>query len=232
MESWKKHNTEYTITLLTKKNFMSWVNIPKEISSHPNFEQRFAELICVYALTEHGGIWIDSSVLLKEPVDKWLFPRYAECSGFYLSRDKDDKEQPPILVNWFLACNKDSPFMKLLRDEFLQITNYKTIQAYLESRSDFTKDIPTPIDNVLLVAAQKVFQVDNYPLDRFILKKAEDGPIKYLVDAKWDSEKGLRLACSNQKYQNPIMKMRSAERNILEEHIGHDLSSEICGWLN
>ena len=81
------------------------------------------------------------------------------------------------------------------------------------------------------VAAQKVLQIDKYPLDSFILRKAEDGPFKYLVDAKWDSEKALHLACSNKKYQFPIMKMRGAERNVLEKGIDYDLSPTICEWI-
>ena len=63
------------------------------------------------------------------------------------------------------------------------------------------------------VASQKVLQIDKYPLDSLILRKAEDGPFKYLVDAKWDSEKAIKLACSK-NYR--IMKMRGAERNALD----------------
>jgi mannosyltransferase OCH1-like enzyme len=65
------------VTLLTKKNFFGYVNIPVEITSHPNFNDnttRLADLIRVYALAEHGGVWIDSSILLKAPLDDWLFP--------------------------------------------------------------------------------------------------------------------------------------------------------------
>ena len=231
MEGWKKYNPEYEIILLTKKNFFSYVNIPIEISSHPNFNDssaRFSDLVRIYALAEHGGIWIDGSILLKAPLD-WLFPKYAEFSGFYL---ESFTKTTPVIENWFIACNKGSPFIKLWKDEFTNIANYVTVEKYVESRKnlgvDFEK-INDPIYLAMHVAAQKVLQIDKYPLDSLILRKAEDGPFKYLVDAKWDSEKALRLACSNKKYQFPIMKMRGAERNVLEKE--PDLSQSICEWI-
>lgn len=237
MESWRKHNPEYQITLLTKKNYMGYVRIPLELVVHPNFHDnsaRFSDLIRLYALAEHGGVWIDSSILLKEPLDNWLFPRYAEFSGFYIS-SFTKPTLPPVVESWFLACNKRSPFMALWRDEFSELANYVTVEKYVESRKKMGVDVEKIGDPVYLaihVAAQKILQWDKYPLESLYLQKAEDGPYRYLVDAKWDSEKALRLACQNQSYQGPIMKMRGNERKVLEAEITNELSNEVCGWLD
>lgn len=237
MESWKKYNPDYEITLLTKKNFFSYVNIPIEISSHPNFNDnptRLADLIRIYALAEHGGVWIDSSILLKTPLDDWLFPKYAQFSGFYI-QSFTKEGLPPVIENWFLACNKGCKFIKLWRDEFTEIAMYPNVEKYVESRKQMGVDFEKLYDPIYLamhVAAQKVLQIDKYPLDSMILRKAEDGPFKYLVDAGWEAERAVKLACHNKKYQSPIMKMRSHERNVLEEQIDYDLSPEKCGWLD
>jgi hypothetical protein len=237
MQSWKKYNPEYEITLLTKKNFFSYVTIPEDLSSHPNFNDnptRFADLVRIYALAEHGGVWIDSTILLKAPLDNWLFPKYAEFSGFYIDSFTKSKEHP-VIENWFFACNKGSKFIKSWLNEFIQIAEYPNVEKYVESRRqmgvDFEK-LTDPIYLAMHVAAQKIIQLDRYPLDTLILKKAEDGPFRYLVDAKWESEKALRLACSNKKYQTPIMKMRGGERAVMEKEIDYDLSPEKCGWLD
>ena len=233
MESWKRYNPDYEIVLLTKKNYFSYITIPVELSSHPNFNDssaRFSDLVRLYALVEYGGIWIDSSILLKSSFD-WLFPKYAEFSGFYL---ESFTKTTPVIESWFLACNKDSPFIKLWRDEFIQISRYPNVEKYVESRKNLGVDyekIKDPIYLAIHIAAQKVLQIDKYPLDSLILRKAEDGPFKYLVDTNWDSEKALQLACSNKKYQFPIMKMRSVERDILEKGIDYNLSPTICGWI-
>jgi Capsular polysaccharide synthesis protein len=237
MDSWKKHNPAYEITLLTKKNYFNWINIPIEIAQHPNFNDspaRFSDLIRLYALAEHGGVWIDSSILLKAPLDDWLFPKYAEFSGFYL--DSYTKEGlPPVIESWFLASNKNSNFMRLWCEEFTKIAKYTSVESYVLSRKEMGVDfekITEPLYLAILIAAQKVLQIDTYSLDSLILKKAEDGPFKYLVEAKWNSEKALQLACMNQNYQTPIMKMRVLERDILEKEIDYNLSPERCGWLN
>jgi hypothetical protein len=109
------------------------------------------------------------------------------------------------------------------------------IQSYLDSRKkmgvNFEK-IRDPHYLAIYVAALKVFQIDNYPLDTLILRDSEEGPFKYLRDALWYPEKAMKLACNNKSYQAPIMKMRSDERNILEKEIDYDLSLNACNWLS
>ncbi len=235
MAGWKKYNPNYEIILLTKKNYKGYTTIPVNIANNKNFNDfpaRFADLVRCYVLAEHGGVWIDSSILLKGSLDDWLFPRYGEFSGFYIDEFTEDKKYP-VIENWFFACNKDSKFMKLWRDEFSELGRYENVEKYIESRKkiiNFQK-INNPNYLAMHISAQKVLQWDEYPTDGLILKKAEDGPFRFLVDAKWDSEKALKLACSDKRYQMPIMKIRGAERDILEKKINDELSLEKCEWL-
>jgi len=236
MESWKKFNPDYEIVLLTKKNVKGYVTIPDEIRTHPHYNdspQRFADLVRLYVLEEHGGIWIDASVLVKQPFDEWLFPKYGEFSGYYIgSYCVDDKI--PAIENWFLAANKGSKFIKLWKQEFLEITKFKDIQSYLDARkkmgANFSK-FRDPHYLAAYVAALKVIEVDKYPQDTLILRDSEKGPFKYLVDSMWHSDKALSLACIDKKYQTPLLKMRSDERKLLENGLDYDLSLEKCGWL-
>jgi hypothetical protein len=235
MEGWKKYNPNYKIILLTKENYKGYVTIPVELTSHPNFNDfpaRFADLVRIWTLAEHGGVWIDSSMILKAPLDDWLFPRSAEFSGFYIDGFTSNKKYP-VIENWFFACNKRSEFVRLWRDEFSEIGKFPNVEKYVESRRKFVdfQKIDNPIYLAMHVSAQKVLQVDKYPLELLILKKAEDGPFRYLVDTKWNSEKALDVACSDKRYQEPIMKIRGAERGILEKKINDDLSIEKCEWI-
>jgi len=237
MKSWRKFNPDYEIVLLTKKNYKGYITIPDEIREHPHYNDsiaRFSDLVRLYVLEEHGGIWIDSSVLVKENFDKWLFPRYGELAGYYMGSITVDKKYP-VLESWFLAANKNSKFIKLWKQEFLEIGTFIDIQGYLDSRKkmgvNFEK-IRDPNYLAIYVAALKVFQIDNYSLDTIILRDSEEGPFKYLRDALWYPEKALKLACSNKSYQLPIMKMRSDERKILDNELDYELSLEKCGWLD
>ena len=236
MESWRQNNPNYKIILLTKKNYNKYISIPEKIASAKNFNDssaRFSDLLRLYALAEHGGVWIDSSMLLKEPLDKWLFPRPAEFSGFYIG-SFTKKGLPPVIESWLLACSKDSTFIKLWRDEFVQMADYPSFREYVFSRRDMGVDyeqIGSPGYLTIHIAAQKILQIDKYPLDSLILRKAEDGPYSYLAENEWDSERALKFACANKKYQGPLMKMRGDERQVLEEKIDSDFSLERCGWL-
>jgi hypothetical protein len=236
MESWKKFNPDYEIVLLTKKNFQGYVTIPEVVRTHPHFNDspaRFSDLVRLYVLEEHGGIWIDASILVKKPFDDWLFPKYAEFSGFYRGSLSPDKKYP-VIESWFLAANKNSKFIKAWKEEFLEIAKFKDIHTYLETRGDMGINIDKlgdPHYLAIYVAAMKVFHYDKYLTDTLILRDSEEGPMKYLRDAKWDSEKGMRLACSDRSYQEPLMRMRANERDIIEKEIDYDLSIERCGWL-
>jgi Capsular polysaccharide synthesis protein len=235
MEGWKKYNPNYEITLLTKKNYKGYTTIPEWLASHPNFNDspsRFSDLLKCYVLAENGGVWIDSTIILKAPLDDWLFPKYGEFSGFYIDLFTTDKRFP-VIETWFFACNKNSKFMKLWRDEFSEIGTYQNIEKYIESRKkivDFQK-INDPNYLAIYISCQKVLQLDEYPMEGILLKKAEDGPFRYLVDTKWDSEKALELACRNKSYQGSIMKLRGDERNVLEKKINNELTVEKCEWL-
>lgn len=237
MKSWGKHNPDYEIILLTKKNFKGYTTIPEEIQKHPHFNDspaRFSDLVRLYVLAEHGGIWLDASVLVKQPFDNWLFPKYAEFAGYYMKSYTVDPKIP-VIESWFLAANKNSNFIKLWKQEFTAIATFKDIQAYLTSRKNMGVDfseLRDPHYLAIYVAAIKVLQIDKYPQDTLILRNSEDGPFKYLKDTMWHPDKAMKLACQNRAYQTPLMKMRSDERRILENELDYTLSLEACGWLD
>jgi Capsular polysaccharide synthesis protein len=236
MASWKKYHPEYEIVFLTKKNYKGYVTIPEELLAHQNMNdipRRFSDLICLWILTEHGGIWMDPTILLKGSIETWLFPHYAEYSGFYLEGWTRKKEFP-VIENWFMACNKGSPFIKKWRDEFSNMAHFQTVGHYILSLRaegvDF-QGIGDPHELAIHAACQKVLQKASYPLETLYLQKAEDGPFRYLAKVHWDSEKGVELACHDPTYQAPIMNLREGERDVLEKRLDHDLTMEKCGWI-
>jgi hypothetical protein len=218
-------------------SFYNYVNIPKEISEHPNFNdtpRRFADMVRLYTLTEHGGVWIDPSTLLKEPLDNWLFPKYAKFSGFYNST-LSKSDQTPIIETCLMACNKGCTFMKYWKDEFLKMTAYPNVEKYIEYQKKIGVEFENmydPIESAVYISAQKVLQLDKYPMDSFILRKIEEGPTKYLVEAKGDPDKALNLACFNKGYQSPLIYFNDECIRILEQRMDYDFSNEKCGWLD
>jgi hypothetical protein len=239
MKSWKKHNPDYKITLLTKKNYKDHVAIPKEIANHANMndmKQRFADLVRVYVVAEHGGVWVDSSTLMNKSLDSWLYSdkRDADLYGFTIDL-APTKKRFPILENWFFAAPPQSPFVIAWRDEFSNLTKHANPNKYVESVEKLGVDVKDwVVSNTYLaqhVAAQKVIQHDKYPLSKLALLNAGDGPYKYLTKNDWDSRKGLVNACSDPEIRNPFMKLRGGERAIFEVGFETDFSNEKCRWI-
>jgi hypothetical protein len=237
--SWRKWNPDYEIVILSRKNYYNYITIPQEIANNPIFNEdpkRFESLVALYTLAEHGGVWISATTLLTEPLDNWLFPKYAQLSGFYddslspIDASEDlKKPQAPILT--LLACNKGCRFMKLWRNEFSEIIRFQNIEKYIENRISIGIDFPNTIDLAPLLAAQKVLQLDKYPTDSFLLQRISSIN-KHVETAKGQSEKALKLACLDKKYQRPLIHFRSEDLKTMEEQIEYDLSPDKCGWLD
>ena len=238
-ESWRKHQPDYEIVILTKDTFKGYVTLPEHVLTHASFDpqsQRFVDALKVQTLVEHGGVWLDSSVLLQQPLDHWIFPKYAEFQGFYRAAHTKPHLPPapapaPAIQTWFLACNKGSTFLKAWRDEFLDLVQYHTAEQYVTARKkaidvDYLRD---PIESASEVALQTVLQHTKYPLDSLLLTKAEDGALKYLLTAKGDSQTGLELACQTPAAsRTPLLKIM----DITDPDWERKWSTDRCGWLD
>lgn len=164
IQSWRTHNPQYEITILTKKTYQGYVTIPEEVRTHPGLNPDYLpDLIKVWILAERGGIWIDPWIEVTQPIDQWVFPKYGECAL-----------TDPINQH-FIACNKGSIFIKKWRDEFSEIVRYPDVDQYVDSRRRSMKvdQIEDPITNAVLVAAQQILVL--YPPESLILHK--DMPI-------------------------------------------------------
>lgn len=237
IDSWKRWQPEYEIVILTPDNIHGYVIIPNPIVSHPIFREsskRFSDLVRLFVLIEHGGIWMDLRCIINNPLEKWLFPKYADCSGFFMNTLTTKSEYPHI-VESFIACNKGCEFIKKWRDEFVMILDFPNVAKYVESRIrmniQLSEHYTDPINNAIQLSAQKVIQIDHYPLTSILLKSVEDGPMKYLTDSKWNSEKSLQLLCSDTKNRESLLILREEDCDELNKRINFDLSNDICKWV-
>lgn len=217
VKSWIKCNHGYKVVILSKKNYKDYVSIPDNIVNNKNFNDshaRFSDLIRLYVLAENGGIWIDASTLLSKKLNLNL--KKYEFSGYYLEGFTDNNKNYPVIESWFLACRKDSNFIKKWRDEFSEMSKFDSVKDYVNSRKELGVDFQK-IDGheylAIHISAQKVLQIDKYPISKLELKKAEDGPYKYLYTNEWNIEKGVRSIVKN---DYDFIKIRGAERSFID----------------
>jgi hypothetical protein len=232
IENWRKILPDYTIVVLNKNNLHQYVSIPGEILNHPSFNDkpaRFSDLVRLCVLAEHGGVWMDASIMLNEHFDSWLLNGTSDFYGYHINIHNGW----PVVESWFFACTKHNDFVRLWKEEFLQIKNFKNVIEYVNSRVKLGVDhsLDDPYYLAIHIAAQKVLQINKYPINKISTTTAADGPYLYLSRNDWNIEKGLEDVCANKDIRKPLMKIRSCERQVIEANKDGKLSNTKCEWF-
>jgi len=112
LESWEYHNPDWEIHMLDLKNIENYVDIASDISDWGDITPTgFSDVVRLYLLKEHGGVWVDSTCFCNRPLDDWLPEHLNESFAFQLSDVK--------VASWFIAAEKDSYVIDRWKDATL-----------------------------------------------------------------------------------------------------------------
>ncbi len=107
--SWKSLNPDYEITLLNDDNLNSILgfdfNAVFKLSTVNISYAHKADLLRLYLLAVHGGVWVDTTTFCLQPLSSWVDSE-TKKSGFFTFRHKNNKTRP--IEIWFIAVNKGS----------------------------------------------------------------------------------------------------------------------------
>ena len=113
--------------VLTSKTYKGYVTIPEELVSHPIFTldaKRFHDLVCLWTLAEHGGVWITPAMHQKKPLLE--YDSNKEFHGYYDATGIDTR---------YMECSRGSAFIRAWRDEYSCLAEFPSVERYLQSRS-------------------------------------------------------------------------------------------------
>ena len=123
--------------VLTSKTYKGYVTIPGELVSHPIFtldKKRFHDLVCLWTLAEHGGVWItmhgehgkhgEHEKHQKKPLLE--YDSNKEFHGYYDAEGIDTR---------YMECSRGSAFIRAWRDEYSRLAEFPSVERYLQSRS-------------------------------------------------------------------------------------------------
>ena len=232
IETWKKHNPDYKITILKKDNLKDYIpEVDIYGLKHANTAPRISDFVRLHTLKKYGGFWVDASIIMTEPLD-FILQKQKEGSyelvGYYLENFTNNYDYP-IIESWFFAAIPNSHFINLWCDTFMKINNYDNVsdftQFILHSGTD-TQNINALDYLAIHTAAQYIFQkLITIPdlKGRLFLFKAEDGPYKYLHDVQWFyaelyHEKAFDKLLNDKSCFTPIIKLRGCDRIYLENN--------------
>jgi mannosyltransferase OCH1-like enzyme len=100
IETWRKFNPSYEIIILNNDNYTNYIK-NCNILDYPSarFYQRVSDFMRMHVINQHGGIWLDASIILNENLD-WVKKQYKKNNydfiGFYIEGTGTKKEYPII----------------------------------------------------------------------------------------------------------------------------------------
>jgi hypothetical protein len=109
LESWRAFNPTWTINVWDAESANRVVDraaLPKGLKTTP-----YSDIFRTCLLDDLGGVWIDATVMCKQPLDNWLLFVMAQCDFFAFRRPGPDRE----ISSWFLVSRPGGRIIRELR---------------------------------------------------------------------------------------------------------------------
>jgi hypothetical protein len=115
ISSWKRKNPRWHVHVLDRRSLDDYVSLSDEIdlSRSDLTMQKISNLVRLYLLRQHGGVWADATLFCAEPLDNWL-PQYLS-NGFFAFRNPG---RDRLSSNWFIAADKDNVLLTELHRRY------------------------------------------------------------------------------------------------------------------
>ena len=234
--TWETHKSDFTILILnsdTIRNFLP--DIPQLPDSIP--EQKVSNLIRLMLLERYGGIWVDYSTFLTQPLN-WVIDliekNNCEVLAFYNEFPDEYKtnHERPIIENGFLTAATGSKFISEWRRTYQECILSKNYKEFFRERDDFNiltsnflrKD-KNYIDYFVCYIAAQLVMTRPKPY-RLILINAEDE--YYYLSYSLNPPRSRRKFCKemllrskrNHGYSR-LVKITGRHRKAIDEHIAY-----------
>lgn len=111
LASIRKELPDYKVVVLTNDNIFDYVKIPEIIKNKYQqgliYRTQFSDYMRTALLVEHGGIWVDSTVLFTDNPKEYL-----ELPLFMFKEFSFQKDYPSAASSWFIASCKHHPILE------------------------------------------------------------------------------------------------------------------------
>lgn len=227
VDNWKALNPGYEVQLLNARTVADFLpDVPPTLSRLGAAKQ--SDWIRLALLARHGGIWLDSSIILTSSLD-WMLERQhetgAEYVGFYLDRYARSRARP-LVDSWCMAAPAGSPFIRDWLDLFRAEVIDGETEDYLdglrrEGRFDeVVQKLGSPSYHTVHVCAQDLL-VRHPGRYRLLLLRAEDSAYAFQARSRWKRRRLYVHLLFNPIPHPcpPMIKLRGGERRKLEPYV-------------
>ena len=139
----EKHKGNLEHIVLNDETLKNYIKIPDYIYKLKNKgiikPAHFSDIIRTFLLYEHGGLWIDATVLLTDTLPDYIF----ESELFVFKNNEDDDPDGLNMANYFISSKGNSRIiakMKLFLEQYWKNNNFViNYFFYLHAFTMFTK---------------------------------------------------------------------------------------------
>ena len=100
-KSWDYYNPDWNIVRLTEENYRDYVDIDSVLPGLETNPTAFSDVLRLFLLKEHGGVWADATLFCNKPLDKWV-NSVEDSFVFY---------RPDIMITSWFVVSKDNSYM-------------------------------------------------------------------------------------------------------------------------
>jgi hypothetical protein len=107
LRSVQRHKGDRELIVLNDKTIENHIDLPAHLWDKRRLmtKQHFSNLIRLSLLQNHGGTWLDATILLRQPV-----PAEIEREDFYILRETN--HHPRLVETWFIHARKGHPLVE------------------------------------------------------------------------------------------------------------------------
>lgn len=222
INSWRKYNPEYTVTVITPKNLGEYIDFDVKSINFNDSPARESDIIRLNVLQKYGGVWCDASILMTRPFDFKTNSRH-EFVGYYIEH-YTKRPQWPCIEGWFFATIPQGKFVTAWRDSFMNISNFPSVKKWLDDLKnrgvDFQKTPGYMLDYLAInLAAQEAMQkklTEDEIASTCHFMSANKGPYKHMYDHGWDNYDAVKSVC--EPNQPTIVKFHNHDRKLLDKN--------------
>ena len=215
-ESIRKHCGSHKFIIITKDNYRDYIDLPEYIFRKLEAGiirlTHFSDIVRMYLLSRHGGMWIDSTVLVTEDIPEEVF----SMNYYTINRGLDVYDFNAAKKRWNICVQKAEKGCRLC--EFV-------VDMWLE----YWKDNDTLIDYVLtdyIIAAAYEFlpecraMIDAVPLGNYAFDE-----LMPLLNDEWDADVFRELAKDTQFFKMTYKHAFRMARRGRDTFYGHFIRS-------
>lgn len=224
---WQRLNPDYQVHVLHPGNVAEFLpNVPESLGRLNIAKQ--TDWIRLALLHRYGGMWLDASIILTQPlnwVERERREEQAEFVGFYLE-GYTTRAAFPVVESWFLAALPGSVFIRQWLERFEAAAIVGETADYLAQLQQqgryeaLTQKIGDPSYHTIHVVAQDVLQSQSSgdAAMRLCLLRAEDTAYWLHLQSGWKRRPlfaKLLWTPGDASVWPPLVKLRGGERTKL-----------------